>query len=44
MIGLMAALGLTVALFVSEVAFEDPKVKGTILMLYHCADSIFERF
>ena len=29
MIGLMAALGLTVALFVSEVAFEDPKLKGT---------------
>jgi ankyrin repeat protein/Na+/H+ antiporter NhaA len=28
MIGLMAALGLTVALFVSEVAFQDEKVKG----------------
>merc|ERR1711871_1773725 len=28
MIGLMAALGLTVALFVSDVAFQDPKVKG----------------
>lgn len=28
MIGLMAALGLTVALFVSEVAFENPKLKG----------------
>jgi Na+:H+ antiporter, NhaA family len=30
MIGLMAALGLTVALFVSEVAFENPKIKGRL--------------